>query len=97
MTTQHLLATALAALALQACCAPPPAGPASGPHGHRPPEPPAEAFKACAGKSEGAAVSIALKDGKTLAATCVKMGNQLAARPNDMPPRGSGDKAGQGQ
>jgi len=93
MTTQHLLATALAALALQACCAPPPAGP----HGHRPPEPPAEAFKACAGKSEGAAVSIALKDGKTLAATCVKMGDQLAARPNDMPPRGPGDKAGQGR
>lgn len=85
MKHQHLIATTFAALALQACCAPPPAGPASGPHGHRPPEPPAEAFKACEGKNEGATISLVMRDGKSMAATCVKFGDQLAARPNDMP------------
>jgi hypothetical protein len=105
MTQKHLLAVALTALALQACCAPQPTGPASGPdghrppppgQGHRPPEPPAEAFKACEGKTEGAAISITMRDGKTMAATCAKFGDKLAARPNDMPPP-RGQQEGQPQ
>ncbi|MFT3777718.1 MAG: hypothetical protein QM772_05455 [Ottowia sp.] len=59
-----------------------------------PPPPPPEAFAACQGKAEGAAVTITLPDGKTLDGTCrtvtTSSGTALAARPNrrpDQPPR----------
>lgn len=51
-----------------------------------PPSPPPEAFAACQGKAEGAAVTITLPDGKTMDGACrtitTASGTALAARPN---------------
>lgn len=47
--------------------------------------PPPEAFAACEGKTEGAAVKISLPDQRSLEASCMKAGDKLAARPNKMP------------
>ncbi len=56
----------------------------------RPPLPP-EAFTACQGRAEGAAVTITLPDGKTLSATCRAVpgasSTALAAMPDQPPPR----------
>lgn len=52
--------------------------------------PPPEAFTACQGKTEGAAVTLTMPDGKTFDGTCrtvtTSSGTALAARPNQ-PPR----------
>ncbi|MDB5988040.1 MAG: hypothetical protein JWR16_3093 [Nevskia sp.] len=53
-----------------------------------PPQPPADAFSACVGKSEGDVVTINTPLGNTLAGTCRKFGDRLAARPNQPPPGG---------
>lgn len=54
-----------------------------------PPPPPPEAFAACQGKAEGAAVTITLPDGKTLDGTCrtiaTSSGSALAAMPSGRP------------
>lgn len=56
------------------------------PGGHH--QPPPEAFAACADQSEGAAVTMTMPDGKTMAATCAKTSDgRLAARPTNMPER----------
>lgn len=59
---------------------------AQAPAGH---EPPPEAFTACAGQTEGAAVTITAPDGKTMTATCTKgPDGRLAARPDKGPGKG---------
>jgi len=47
--------------------------------------PPPEAVAACQGKSEGASVSLTLRGGETVTATCRKMGDTLAAWPDKGP------------
>lgn len=80
-TAFHLLAPLACAAGLLATA------PASAQDG-RPPGPPPEAIAACSGKTEGAAVTITMPDGKSLAASCRTMPDgQLAARP-DHPPGG---------
>jgi len=55
-------------------------------------KPPKEAFEACKGKSEGAAVEVTTTHG-TLKATCKKMDSQLVAVPEGAPPPPSGSNS----
>jgi hypothetical protein len=68
-----------------------------GPGGHgRPPGPPPEAVAACKGQAEGATVSFALRDGKTVKGVCRTVNGQMAAMPPDMG-NGPGKPGGSGQ
>ena len=82
-TLRHA-ATGLALSVVAAgCLAQPQPG---GNQGARPMGPPPEAYTACQGKTEGAAVTMTTPDGRQIAATCAKgPDGRLAARPNDMP------------
>lgn len=53
-------------------------------------KPPAEAFEACEGKSEGDTVSITSPQGDSVEATCKTMrgGDELVAMPAGGPPKG---------
>ena len=68
----------------------------------QPPEvrrgPPPEAFSACEGQAEGAAVTVRLPDGKTLPGTCkATASGALAAQPaGGPPPGGPGGPGGPG-
>jgi hypothetical protein len=64
------------------------AQPAPG-EGHRPPPPP-EAYTACQGRTEGAAVTLTMPDGKTLPGTCRTMNGSLVAQPAGGPPGAGG-------
>lgn len=57
-----------------------------------PPTPPPEAYAACAGKTEGATVTLTMPDGKSLTGTCRTMGGTLVATPAGGPggPGGAG-------
>lgn len=86
----RLLATAALCTALCAALGTLPAmAQPRAPHDGQPPAPPPEAFTACQGQAEGAAVTITLPDGKTLEGTCrtitTASGTALAARPNGRP------------
>lgn len=65
------------------------AQPAPG-EGHRPPPPPPEAYTACQGRTEGAAVTLTMPDGKTLPGTCRTMNGSLVAQPAGGPPGAGG-------
>jgi len=56
---------------------------------HQRGKPPAEAFEACEGKSEGDSVSITSPQGDSVEATCKKMrgGDELIAMPAGGPPK----------
>lgn len=58
------------------------------------PAPPAEAIAACAGRPVGAAVTFVGPRGDSVAATCARMGNQIAARPDTPPPAGAAPPPG---
>ncbi|NKF21126.1 hypothetical protein [Solimonas marina] len=57
------------------------------PSGGQPPQPPAEAYTACAGRSAGDMVSFTVH-GHTMEGTCEKLGDRLALRPSKRPPDG---------
>jgi hypothetical protein len=77
MLMAALAGTALAASA-QNDNSPRPDGP--------PPGPPPEAVAACKGKAEGSKVQFSGREGEKLSGTCRKLGEQLAAMPDGMPP-----------
>ncbi|WP_051362252.1 hypothetical protein [Solimonas soli] len=61
------------------------AGAAHAQQGGKPPEPPAEAYAACSGRSAGDQVSFTA-NGHTIEGTCEKIGDRLALRPSRRPP-----------
>lgn len=63
---------------------------------HNAPTPPAEAFTACAGKAEGASVTLTTPKGDSISATCTAIGGKLAARPDQRPGKGDGKGMGMG-
>lgn len=58
--------------------------------------PPQEAFTACKGQKEGAAVSIVTPRGDKVSGTCVKHGEDIFARPDQPPPDMGGEGGPQG-
>lgn len=54
------------------------------------PAPPAEAVAACSGRALGAAVTFTGPRGEAVTGTCVRIGDQIAARPDRPPPNDAG-------
>ena len=68
---------------------------ASAQMGGTPPQPPAEAYSACAGRRAGDLVSFTAH-GHTIEGTCEKIGDRLALRPSQPPPGRGGARNGSG-
>lgn len=66
------------------------------PGGGRERKPPQEAFDACANKDEGDGVTVTTPQGSSIKATCRKFEGQLAALPDEPPPKPPGGAGGRG-